>query len=65
MDHEGILLDRKEILRNEGLRTMAKTELNSLRGKFAQNEGNTKVVFENDYDELMDWVQDSQCLNHV
>ena len=40
------------------MRTVAKTLLNSLWDKFAQNEGNTKVVFVKDYDELMEWVQD-------
>ena len=60
LDHEGISLDWKKIIRNEGMRTVAKTLLNSLWGKFAQNEGNTKVVFVKDYDELMEWVQDKR-----
>ena len=58
LDHEGIQLDRDKIMRNEGMRTVAKTLLNSLWGKVAQNEGNTKVVFVKNYDELMEWVQD-------
>lgn len=40
------------------MRTVAKMLLN-LWGKFAQNEGNTKVFFVKDY-ELMEWVQDKR-----
>lgn len=40
------------------MQTVAKTLLNSLWGKFAQNEGNAKVMFVKDYDELMEWMQD-------
>ena len=53
-------MDHEEIIRNEGMRTVAKTLLNSLWGKFAQNEGDTKVVFVKNYDELMEWVQDKR-----
>ena len=60
LDHEGIHLNREKIMKNEGMRTVAKTLLNSLWGKFAQNEGNTKVVFVKNYDELMEWVQDKR-----
>ena len=60
LDHEGIHLDREKIIRNEGMRMVAKTLLNSLWEKFAQNEGNTKVVFVKNYDELMEWVQDKR-----
>ena len=60
LDHEGIQLDREKIIRNEGMRTVAKTLLNFLWGKFAQNEGNTKVVFVKNYDELMEWVKDKR-----
>ena len=52
--HEGILLDKEKIKHNPGLRTIAKDILNSLWGKFAQNENNTKVEFLSEYDELLD-----------
>ena len=40
--NEGIRLDRENIEYNPGMRTIAKNILNSLWGKFAQNENNTK-----------------------
>ena len=40
--NEGIRLDRENIEYNPGMRTIAKNILNSLWGKFAHNENNTK-----------------------
>ena len=51
--NEGIHLNKDKIEYNPGLRTIAKNILNSLWGKFAQNENNTKVDFLSEYDELL------------
>ena len=56
--NEGIKLDKENIEYNPGLRTIAKTILNALWGKFAQNENNTKVEFLSEYDELLSLAND-------
>ena len=56
--NEGILLEKENIKHNPGLRTIAKDILNSLWGKFAQNENNTKVEFLSEYDELLNLAND-------
>ena len=57
-NNEGIRLDKENIKYNPGLRTIAKNILNSLWGKFAQNENNAKVDFFSEYDELLNLAND-------
>ena len=56
--NQGIFLDKENICYNPGLRTIAKNILNSLWGKFAQNENNTKVEFLSEYDALLNLAND-------
>jgi predicted transcriptional regulator len=41
---EGIALDKASIFKNPGQRTLAKLKLNSMWGKFAQNENKTQTT---------------------
>ena len=41
---EGIALDKASISKNSGQRTLAKLKLNSMWGKFAQNENKTQTT---------------------
>ena len=52
-DHEGIMLQREKLVKNPGLHMIAKAILNSLWGKFSQNENNSVVKFVNDYEQLV------------
>ena len=47
-DHQHILLEKDNIIKNEGLRSLAKLMLNSLWGKFAQrpNMGRTSYIYD-------------------
>ena len=43
LDHEGIQLDRENLVRKPSLQTIAKAILNFLWSKFSQNENNSTV----------------------
>lgn len=51
-DHESILLDKSKIVKNEGLRSLAKLMLNSFWGKFGQRENQNKTLVTRDPKEL-------------
>lgn len=51
--HEGIKLEPDKITRNEGLRSLAKLELNSLWGRFGMRQDKTKKVFVNTANHLL------------
>ena len=51
--HEGIDLDGESAMCNEGLKTVAKTILNSLWGNFGQNENNVHIQYVKLYCELL------------
>lgn len=53
---EGIKLDKDKIVKNEGLRTIAKLFLNCLWGKFAQSSDMKKTAFIHDYAELQSYL---------
>ncbi|CAB3985445.1 DNA polymerase, partial [Paramuricea clavata] len=57
-DHEQIYLDASKIGHNPGQRTVMKALLNSLWGKLAQNEDTTVVSFLDDFDDLLQLVND-------
>lgn len=48
LEHEGILLDKEKIIKNEGLRFLAKLMLNSFWGYFGQRENQTKTLITRD-----------------
>ena len=50
--HEGILLDKSEIVKNKGLRSLSKLSLNSFYGKFGQRTNMKKTKFVNNVAEL-------------
>jgi hypothetical protein len=53
---EGIALDKASIAKNSGRRTLAKLKLNSMWGKWAQNQNKTQttlVTHEKDFYELL------------
>ena len=50
--HEGILLDKSEIVKNPGLRSLSKLSLNSFYGKFGQRTNMKKTKFVNNVAEL-------------
>ena len=56
--HEGVELDKDALEKKHGLRTIAKTLLNSLWGKLAQHENNTHVEFVDDYEHLLRLAND-------
>ena len=56
--HEQIRLDKSNIKKNPGQRTVMKALLNSLWGKLAQNEDTTVVSFVDDLGELLALVND-------
>ncbi|XP_054280097.1 uncharacterized protein LOC128998123 [Macrosteles quadrilineatus] len=51
-DHEGILLERNKIEKNEGMRSLSKLMLNSFCGKFGQRQNQTKTLVTRDPKEL-------------
>ena len=56
---EGVLLEKEKIKKNPALRTIAKKLLNSLRGKLTQNDNSVVVDFLNDYEELLEMLNDN------
>jgi len=44
---EGIALDKASIFKNAGQRSLSKLKLNSMWGKWAQNENNTQTTIVN------------------
>ena len=50
--HEGIKLDKSEISKNPGKRSIAKLMLNSLWGKFAQNHNLMQTTIVRNYADL-------------
>ena len=53
-DHEGVLLTKDNIVHNESKRTVVKTILNSLWGKFAQADNTVTVSFINELYDLLE-----------
>jgi len=49
-EHEGIRLDKSKIMKNSGLRFIAKIYLNSLWGKFGQRPNMTQTIYFNEND---------------
>ena len=62
-NHEGICLERDNIEKNPGLRTLAKMMLNSMWGKFGQRTDKTQVKEFNDVQELHNFLDSEK--NHV
>ena len=61
-EHEGILLDKKSIVKNPGLRSLSKLALNSFYGKFGQRTNMKKTVFIKDIKTLMNTLTDASKL---
>jgi len=59
-EKEGIELDRESITRNEGKRSIAKTKLNSLWGKFALRKNLTKTSLITDFAEYWGLLNDEK-----
>ena len=58
LEHEGILLDKKSIVKNPGLRSLSKLALNSFYGKFGQRTNMKKTVFIKEIADLMQTLTD-------
>ena len=58
LEHEGILLDKKSIMKNPGLRSLSKLALNSFYGKFGQRTNMKKTVFIKEIADLMQTLTD-------
>ena len=56
LDKEGIQLEEQQIIRNEGLRSLAKLMLNSHWGKFGQNPNKSKVTYVSDCSQYVDMM---------
>ena len=61
-EHEGILLDKKSVVKNPGLRSLSKLALNSFYGKFGQRTNMKKTVFIKDIKTLMNTLTDPSKL---
>ncbi|CAB4030437.1 DNA polymerase [Paramuricea clavata] len=59
LKHEGVKLDANKITYNPGQRTVMKALLNSLWGKLAQNEDTAVVSFIDEFEELLQLVNDN------
>ena len=53
-EHQGILLEYDKVVKNEGLRFIAKIMLNSFWGKLAQRPNQTRTAIVTTYDEYFD-----------
>ena len=58
--HQGILLENDKIVKNEGLRFIAKIMLNSFWGKLAQRPNQSQTKFVTTYDEYFDIIIDEK-----
>ena len=56
--HEGILLDKKSIEKNPGMRSLSKLALNSFYGKFVQRSNMKQSQYFNDLKKLMETLTD-------
>ena len=56
--HEGILLDKKSIQKNPGMRSLSKLALNSFYGKFGQRSNMKQSQYFNDLKKLMETLTD-------
>lgn len=60
LDRKGIKLECKKLIKNPGLQTIAKAILNLLWGKYSQNENNSMVKFVEDYQQLLNYSNNTQ-----
>jgi hypothetical protein len=63
-EKEGVILDKENIKKNEGLRSVAKLLLNSLWGRFGMRPNKTQVKFITDRNEWFDMISDDQYIIH-
>ncbi|MCG8622527.1 MAG: DNA polymerase [Proteobacteria bacterium] len=56
--HEGILLDKKSVEKNPGMRSLSKLALNSFYGKFGQRNNMKQSQYFNDLGKLMEVLTD-------
>lgn len=56
LEKEGVLLDKENIVKNPGLRSLAKICLNSIWGKFGERPDKVKKTFVNEADMLLNLV---------
>ncbi|XP_054259601.1 uncharacterized protein LOC128984320 [Macrosteles quadrilineatus] len=60
LGHEGIKLEKEKIVKNGGLRSLAKLMLNSFWGKFGQRENQTKATIVRDSKTLFQMLSSSE-----
>eukprot|EP00057_Strongylocentrotus_purpuratus_P033052 XP_789947.2 PREDICTED: uncharacterized protein LOC585011 [Strongylocentrotus purpuratus] len=63
-EHEGILLDPKKIMKNPGLRAIAKMIINVLWGKFAQRNNLRQTLYLSTAAELLKQLNDETVIVH-
>lgn len=56
LEHEGIQLDKKDIIKNSGYRSLAKLLLNSLWGRLGMRSDKSKKAFVDDSNDLLNLV---------